>query len=241
MTDSGPGSGRRLGVLGGMGPLASAYFMTRLIQLTPATREEDHVPAVLWSDPRVPNRLEAQRGSGPSPLPWLNYGIQKLADAGCGAIAIPCNTAHGWIDGMRAASPLPILHIIDAAADDLRRQGITSGRIGVLGTQATLAMRLYQDWLERLGWSVIEPTPDEMATLVSPAIALVKENRAGEAHALAAEAARRLRHRGAAAVVLGCTELPIAIAAGSSDEFGNTLIDTIDALARASIAWARAT
>lgn len=237
MTDAEPGGGKILGVLGGMGPLASAYFMMRLTQLTPAAREEDHVPAVLWSDPRVPNRLMAQNGTGPGPLPWLVHGIEKLAQAGCGAIAIPCNTAHGWIDGMRAASPIPILHIIDAAADDLRTQGVTSGRVGVLATEATLAMRLYQDRLVELGWPVIEPTAEEMRTLVSPAIALVKQNRLAEAYGLAAEASQLLQTRGADAVVLGCTELPLAIGAGP--KLDAIVVDTIDALARASIVWAK--
>ncbi len=236
MTDPAPGGGKVLGVLGGMGPLASAHFMVRLTQLTPASHEQDHVPAVLWSDPRVPNRLAAQRGTGPSPLPWLVHGIEKLAQAGCGAVAIPCNTAHGWIDGMRAASPIPILHIIDAAADDLRRQGVTSGRIGVLATEATLAMRLYQDWLERLGWSVIEPDAEEMRDLVSPSIALVKENRLADAYVPAAKAANRLSSRGADAIVLGCTELPLAVGAGPKLDV--IVVDTIDSLARASIAWA---
>ena len=237
MTDPAPGGGKILGVLGGMGPLASAHFMVRLTQLTPASHEQDHVPAVLWSDPRVPNRLAAQRGTGPSPLPWLVHGIEKLAQAGCGAVAIPCNTAHGWIDGMRAASPIPILHIIDAAADDLRRQGIASGRVGALATEATLAMRLYQDWLERLGWPVIEPTADEMRDLVSPSIALVKENRLADAYVLAEAAVQRLLDRGAEAVVLGCTELPLAIGAGP--RLSAVIVDTIDALALTSIAWAR--
>ena len=237
MTMREPGGGKMLGVLGGMGPLASAHFMVRLTQLTPAATEDEHVPAVLWSDPRVPNRLLAQNGSGPSPLPWLIHGIERLAAAGCGAIAIPCNTAHGWIDGMRAASPIPILHIIDAAADDLRRQKVRPGRVGVLATEATLAMRLYQDWLARLGWPVIEPTAGEMAQLVSPSIALVKQNRLAEAYALAAEAIRRLKDRGAGAVVLGCTELPLAMGAGAEPDA--VMVDTIDSLARASITWAK--
>ena len=237
MTETRPGGGKILGVLGGMGPLASAYFMMRLTQLTPATREDEHIPAVLWSDPRVPNRLEAHRGIGPSPLPWLVHGIDKLAEAGCGAVAIPCNTAHGWIDGMQSASPIPILHIIDAAADDLRRHGVATGRVGVLATEATLAMRLYQDWLERLGWSVIEPTAQEMADLVSPSIALVKQNRLADAYALAADATRCLQDRGAEAVVLGCTEIPLAIGAGPV--LDAVIVDTIDALALASITWAR--
>src|SRR5580658_3430472 len=94
-------SDKRLGVLGGMGPLASAQFMLRLTLLTPAERDQDHIPAVLWSDPRVPDRTAAMQGAGEDPLPWLLRGIAALRQAGCGAIAIPCNTAHGWYDPMQ--------------------------------------------------------------------------------------------------------------------------------------------
>lgn len=237
MSEAGPG--RVLGVLGGMGPLASAQFMLRLTLLTPAERDQDHVPAVLWSDPRVPDRAAAWDGTGPDALPMLARGLRSLAAAGCGAVAVPCNTAHGWIEGMRAATALPILHIVEAAAADLQRQAVPRGRIGVMGTAATLAMRLYQDRLAADGWPCIEPTADEMARLVLPAIAAVKANRVGDAYAPLAEAVRSLHARGARAVILGCTEIPLGIQAGPQGELGVPLVDTIDALARASIAWAR--
>jgi aspartate racemase len=230
-------SERVLGVLGGMGPLASAEFMRQLTLLTPAERDQDHIPAILWSDPRIPDRNAARQGHGPDPLPALVRGIRGLEAAGCEAIAIPCNTAHGWIDGMRAATRLPILHIVEAAAEALRRQGIGPGPIGVMGTAATLAMGLYQDGLRDGGWQVSVPTEEEMARLVSPGIALVKANRVSESHALLAEAARLLAGRGARAVVLGCTEIPLGIAAGLALPF--PVIDTIEALALAAIRWAR--
>jgi len=230
---------RILGVLGGMGPLASAQFMTRLTLLTPAERDQDHIPAVLWSDPRVPDRNAARLGTGPDPLPALSRGLSVLEAAGAGAIAIPCNTAHGWYDGMRRACRLPILHIVDAAAAELRRTRVWPGRIGVMGTAATLAMRLYQDRLGAMGWECIVPDEAEMAMLVSPAIAAVKANRVAAAFAPLAEAVRLLAARGARAVVLGCTEIPLGIQAGPQDDLPVPCIDTIDALARAAIAWAR--
>lgn len=225
-----------LGVLGGMGPLASAQFMLRLTLLTPATRDQEHIPTVLWSDPRVPDRTVGKLSGGADPLPWLLRGIAGLEHAGCGAIAIPCNTAHGWYDEMRAATALPILHIVEAAADELRRLGIRGGRIGVMGTLATLTMRLYQDRLEALGWDCIVPSDEEMSREVSPAIALVKANRVADAYSALATVAQRLAGRGAAAVVLGCTEIPLGIQAGAPLEV--PMVDTIDALARAAIIWA---
>lgn len=228
---------RVLGVLGGMGPLASAEFMRRLTLLTPAARDQDHVPAVLWSDPRVPDRTAARLSGGEDPLPALLRGIRGLEVAGCGAIAIPCNTAHGWFDAMQAATQLPILHIVDAAAEELARLGLSRGSVGVMGTAGTLAMGLYQDRLGGRGYDCLVPAGEEMARLVTPAIALVKANRVAEAHAPLAEAAARLVARGARAVVLGCTEIPLGIAAGPALPF--PVCDTIDALARAAIGWSR--
>jgi aspartate racemase len=230
---------KMLGVLGGMGPLASAQFMLRLTLLTPATRDQEHIPAVLWSDPRVPDRTHGKLAGGEDPLPWLLRGITGLQRAGCGAIAIPCNTAHGWFEEMQRAASVPILHIVDAAATDLRRIEVASGTIGVVGTQATLNMRLYQERLECQGWSSIIPRQDEMDRLVGPAIALVKANRVADAFEPLAEVVNTLAGRGAAAVVLGCTEIPLGIQAGPADALKVPVVDTIDALARAAVGWAR--
>jgi len=219
-----------------MGPLAGATFLARLTLLTPAVRDQDHVPCVLWSDPRVPDRTAARLTGGPDPLPFLLRGVRGLETAGCEAVAIPCNTAHGWYDDLAAATRLPILHIVDATAAELRRLGLENGRIGLLGTAGTLAMRLYQERLEPLGYDCLVPEAAEMQTLVSPAIAEVKANRVAAARVPLMDAAARLVARGADAVVLGCTEIPLAISAETdAAELGVPIADSIDALARAAL------
>lgn len=230
---------KMLGVLGGMGPLASAQFMLRLTLLTPATCDQEHIPSVLWSDPRVPDRTRGKLAGAEDPLPWLLRGIEGLQRAGCGAIAIPCNTAHGWFDEMQRAASVPIIHIVDAAAAELHRMSVPTGTIGVMGTQATLNMRLYQERLGCRGWNCIIPGQHEMDRLVGPAIALVKANRVADAFQPLSEVVNTLAARGATAVVLGCTEIPLGIQAGPADALKAPVVDTIDALARAAIRWAR--
>lgn len=237
---------RILGVLGGMGPLASAHFMIRLTQLTHADRDQGHVPAVLWSDPRLPDRAPALLGhaGAADPLPGLLRGVQALRQAGCGAIAIPCNTAHGWAEVLEAGCGLPVLHIVDATAAELRGALRPGAVVGLLGTVATLRLRLFQDRLQPQGWRCIEPDADEMARLVMPAIDAVKAGRVAGTFAPVMQAVRSLQDRGAEAVVLGCTELPLSLAAGPDGADAllmrePVIVDTIDALARLSIAWAR--
>ena len=230
---------RILGVLGGMGPLASAQFMIRLTLLTQASCDQDHVPTVLWSDPTIPDRAPALLGrpGAADPLPAIRRAVQGLRQAGCGAIAMPCNTVHGWADEI-AAEGLPVLHIVDAVADELATTLRPGATVGIIGTACTHQLQLYETRLEPRGWHCVSPGHEEIAGSIMPAIAAVKANRVAASHAAIAAAARGLIGRGAAAVILACTELPLSVAAGDT-VFATPLIDSVDCLARSAIAWAR--
>jgi aspartate racemase len=226
-----------LGVLGGMGPMAGAVFMERLTALTEVQRDQQHIPAVLWSDPRVPDRTEAKLHGGEDPLPWLLNGIRHLEQAGAKAIAIPCNSAHMWYDQMASATRLPILHIVKVTIDDLQNRGMRQGKIGVMATAGTLKTAMYQQELESRGFTAVVPTDEEIAKYCTTSIALVKANRIAGAYDPAVECIRRLRLRGAVAIVLGCTELPLAVPHQRRPELGLEMADSIDGLAAAAIRW----
>ena len=229
--------GRFLGILGGMGPMAGAFFLARLIALTEVEREQDHIPAILWNDPRVPDRPAAWWCGGADPFPWLKNGIRHLERCGANAIVIPCNTAHLWYDRVAASSRVPVLHIVEAVIDDLRRHGIGRARVGLLGTAVTLKSGLYQASLEAAGYECIVPSDEEIDRYCTRSILLVKANRLAESFGPAADCVRLLQHRGADAVILGCTELPLAIPHALRADFGIKITDSIDALARAALAW----
>jgi aspartate racemase len=223
---------KRLGVLGGMGPAASAEFVTRLLAQTPATCDQDHIPFVLWNNPQVPDRSKSLRNDDSRPLPFLLEGIQILKAARCDLIVIPCNTAHFWYDDMIKLK-VPIVHIVDSVADALRDAGVNSGTIGVMGTQATVELGLYQYKLNKGGWNCIVPSKEEMDTLVQPAIDMIKGGKILESQLSIIKVIHSLIDRGAQAVVLGCTELPLAIKI--LNENGVPIINSIDSLVKSAI------
>ena len=223
-----------LGVLGGMGPLAGGTFVTRLVALTPAGCDQHHIPLVLCNDPRVPDRSAARLNQGDDPLAAMVVGIRRLEGAGARLIAIPCNTAHLWYEQLARQARVPLLHIVVAVCDDLARLGVRGARIGLMGTPATLELGLYQGPLTVRGHTVIEPDEQERRLCVE-AIAAVKGNRPEAAFAPATACIARLVARGADAIVLGCTELPLAVPHAQRSALGVVLTDSIDALARAAI------
>jgi aspartate racemase len=221
---------KRLGILGGMGPAASAEYITRLIQQTQANCDQEHIPFVLWNEPRTPDRSTSLRNGDDKPLPYLLQGIQVLKTAGCDLIVIPCNTAHFWYDEL-IKFQVPIVHIVDSVAYSLCDADVNSGTIGIIGTQATIELGLYQNHL--IDWNCIVPSREEMDNIVQPAIDLIKAGDMVKSHTMLMSVVDSLISRGARAVVLGCTEIPLAIR--EFNQNGIPLINSIDSLVKVAV------
>jgi aspartate racemase len=223
-----------LGVLGGMGPLATADFLGKLVENSPARVDQDHIPVIVYGDCTTPDRTASIVGTGPSPLPKLLAGIAHLNQAGVKAISIPCNSAHCWYDELSSASSVPVFHIVKASAEQVRKKKPAAKSVGVLSTFGTHQMGIYRDTLAALGYAVVTPSEDEFHTLVSPAIAMIKANRLDAAEDVFREAASRLCARGAEIIILGCTEIPIGMRR-QYRENPALFVDSNDALALAVI------
>jgi aspartate racemase len=225
-----------IGILGGMGPLATADFFAKVIAATKATRDEDHVPLLIQSDPRIPGRPAAILRGGESPLPALLAGRDRLIAAGAIALAMPCNTAHVWLPELRQGCPVPFLSIVDASCDEAAARTQAGAAIGIIGTEATLKSRLFDSELARRGFKPVLPSEDELRQLILPAIEQVKAGRAAAAGQQVERAVQALLDRGAQVVVLACTETPLALDAIESP-LRHRCADTNAALARACVAW----
>ncbi|MGN6702422.1 MAG: aspartate/glutamate racemase family protein, partial [Burkholderiaceae bacterium] len=219
--------------------------LRKLVEETPATKDQDHVPVIVDSVPQIPCRVAAVLDGAASPLPAMQAGLRRLERAGAECVVIACNTAHYWVDQLCASTALPILHIADAVGQELARRKATGpdsgtgGSVGLLATEATLAAEIYPRRLAAAGVTFVVNPPEERAEFVLPAIALVKRGDSRAAGALLAEAIRRLRARGAGACVLACTELPVALEAAHPELLADC-IDPTRALAREAVRWALA-
>jgi aspartate racemase len=224
-----------VGVLGGMGPLATVDFMHKMLSATPARTDQDHVPVVVSSIPQVPDRSAAFRGAGASPLDALVASGRRLVGAGAELVVMPCNTAHLWFDELQRALGVPMLHLVDAAIEEATRVHDLP-TIGLLATEATLASGLYPRRAgASLQWAL--PRPGEVRELVMPGIAAVKAGRLDEGRSLLAAAAANLQRRGATMLILGCSEIPLVLHGGNAPL---PVVDATDALARRAVSWSLA-
>lgn len=225
-----------IGVLGGMGPVATADFFNKVIAASSASDDEGHVPLLIQSDPRIPSRPPAILAGGISPLPALLAGRDRLIAAGATVLAMPCNTAHYWYADLVRGCPVPFLSIVDAVFDELAVEVPRGVRIGLISTQATMAAQIFDKRLLAQGYAVLLPSDADMQTRVTPAIQLVKANRPLQAGPLLETAIQNLIARGASRIILACTETPVALEAVHSPLM-TQCIDPTAALARLCVAW----
>ncbi|MFN0303777.1 MAG: aspartate/glutamate racemase family protein [Burkholderiales bacterium] len=223
-----------IGVIGGMGPLATVDFLTKVIEEAGADDDADHVPMLISCDPRIPKRPAAILDGGASPFPVLRQIRDRLLAGGATALVMPCNTAHYWYEELAADSPVPFLSIVEAGCDAARHVTPAGGAIAIAATRATLAARVFDTPLVRRGLIPLVPTDAELDEWLLPAIAAVKAGQLSLGGELLEGALCAFADRGVARVLLACTELPIALAA-TDGALSGSCIDPSRALARATV------
>ena len=225
-----------IGVLGGMGPLATLDFFSKVISETPAKEDADHVPMLIQCDPRIAPRPAAILGDGRSPLPELLAGRDRLIFAGATALVMPCNTAHFWYADLLKGCTVPFLSIVDASVNELSQRADAGSTIGIIATRATLAAQIFDPALIRSGYTVMLPDETAMKSLGLPGIELVKAGDILRGGQLIEEAVQALLNQGARSVILACTEMPLALDALKSP-LRVHCVDSTAALARSCVAW----
>ena len=196
-----------LGVIGGLGPIATAHFMELVIRMTEADTDQEHLDMILYNRPSIPDRtgyiLDPTK---PNPLPEMIRVGNALARQGAKLIAIPCMTAHYFHADLTRYIEAPIVHAIHETAVHLKKHGIT--KVGIMATDGTVRSKLFQQELLEHGITPVIPGEQGQKCVMSIIYDDIKANRPAEMDKFDF-AAKDLRDQGAEAIILGCTELSL--------------------------------
>ncbi|MEA4969447.1 MAG: amino acid racemase [Candidatus Pelethousia sp.] len=197
---------KTIGIIGGMGPLATVDLMTKIIRCTVAACDQEHIPLLVYSNTAIPDRTAAILLGGEDPVPELRRAAQTLEKAGAHILVMACNTAHYFYDRICEPLSIPLLHMPRETAAQAARSGIK--RVALLATDGTVASGIYDHAFEKAGVELLKPNVREQALVMDMSYGLKAGREDLPVDSMQA-ALNRLTREGAEAFILGCTELPL--------------------------------
>lgn len=232
------GNEKIIGILGGMGPEATALFFNRLVAMTLAEKDQEHPKTIIYSNPSIPDRTEAILGRGPSPVSAVIKTLNDLGNFGASFVAIPCVTTHYFFDEIIQNVNIPIINIVRETTDYICEFFPRINRIGLLATTGTVEGKVFAKPLKEKGLDLLLPSATEQKKLMG-AIYGPRGIKAGTLHGkprqAVIEVAEELAERGAEVVIAGCTEISLVL---NQSDIAIPIVDVINVLARAAIKWA---
>jgi aspartate racemase len=229
-------TGKTVGVLGGMGPEATVDFMAKVIALTPADKDQDHIQMLVDHNPTVPNRQAAILGEGEDPGPVLADMARRLESAGADFLVIPCNTAYGFRDSVENAVDIPLVSIIDVTIDAVGELAPGARSVGLLATDGCLQASVYQNAMKANDLVPVLLDDVEMEKFMT----LVNGIKAGYKGEVVANSMHQLANalidRGAEVIIAGCTEVPLVL---ENSKLGVPLASSTDVLAQKTVQLAK--
>ncbi len=226
---------KTIGIIGGMGPEATLDCFGKIIQNTPAHKDQDHLRVIIDSNPKVPDRTAAILGEGESPVPVIASGCQALERAGADFIIIPCVSAHFFLEEIQDRSRLPILSIFDAVTETIAGNFPEIKTVGLMGTSGTVRGGLFQKRLTEDGIQTVVPIESVQSKIMDAIYDIKNAQPARSRDAISADliaAAETLINSSAQAIIAGCTEIPLAL---KSEHLSVPYFDALTILARAAI------
>lgn len=226
---------RIAGVMGGLGPEATVDFMARVLALTPAGRDQDHIHLIVDQNPGVPNRQEAILRGAQDPSPALKAMAARLESAGADFVVMPCNAAHAFQPAIEEALTIPFVSIVDVTVDGVRAQA--DGPVGLMATPAGIEAGTYQQAMRAIDGEPLLVFDDDQREAFMALVYAIKAGERGDAIAAGMKSlADALIERGAGVLIAGCTEIPLVL---GPDDVDVPLVVSTDELARRTIQLAR--
>ena len=200
---------KTIGIIGGMGPLATSDLFYKIIQNTDAKSDKDHIHIVIDNNPMIPDRTLAIMHGGISPVPYILESANSLVRIGANILTMPCNTSHAFYKEITKHLEIPLINMVEETVKEVKKRKIR--RIGVLGTDGLIFSNVYGEQLANEGIEPIIPTKNDQEAVMD---VIYRGIKAGDMHFSPErfqDVLANIRNRGADIVILGCTELPIAV------------------------------
>lgn len=219
--------------------MATVYFMDLMIRMTEAERDQDHINMLVSNHATIPDRTEYIMGrSSESPAVTMSEDAMMLENAGCSFLVIPCNTAHNFYEEIESTVKIPVLNIVEETIGFARARGAARGAVigtlGIMATEGTVKSGVYGRYCRPEGLETVVPDPDFQGKVNHMIYDRIKAGLPVTREEMM-EVIDHLRAKGADAIVMGCTELSIAYADLGLGDSEPDLVDSLDALARATI------
>ncbi len=219
-------------MLGGMGPDATVDFMSKVIAMTVAESDQDHIHMIVDHNPKVPNRQCAIRHDDPVVGRELAAMAVRLERAGADFLVMVCNSAHAFLEPMRQATAIPFISIIDVSIAEIAKVLPGARQVGVLATDGLLETGIFQHALAAAGYTPVLPANGDIRQLMTSIQRIKAGDRSDEVRQSMAALARTLVTGGAEIVIAGCTEIPLVLGA---DDLSVPLVASTDVLARRTV------
>ncbi len=198
-----------IGILGGMGPLATADLYTKIVRHTAAGCDQEHLRVIIDSNTNIPDRTAALLSGGADPTAEMVKSAHLLEQAGCDCIIMPCNTAHNFHGAVQESVKIPVLHMIELTCAAMQQQGVTCA--GLLATDGTVQTGIYQRVCDKFGIQLVLPDAQGQKAVMDMIYGGVKAGLETYDTALVEKAVADMTEKGAQRMILGCTELPLAV------------------------------
>jgi len=203
-----------IGILGGMGTQASLDFCNKLAKLNRGKLDQDYPMFILYNKSKIPKRPENLKKYY-NVLHSLVDGCKMLQRNNCKFIVMPCNTAHYWHKDIQKKIKIPLLSMPKEVYLHTNKRCKKNSKIGILSTEATLKTKVYSNYFDK-NFKLISPDSSLQKNSVNKAIKFVKMGKVKEAEKVLKPAVNFLIKEKCKKIILGCTELPIAIFAYKS-------------------------
>ncbi len=223
---------KTIGILGGMGPEATADLFYRIVRATPVERDQDHPRTIVYSNSKVPDRTPAIIGEGESPLPEMLMAARRLEGAGADFLIIPCNTAHHFIEEQRSELGIPVLHMIEMTTNHAAREYPDAKTVGLIATDGTLSSGIYERFFGAAGMDVLVPTVELQSRAMDAIYEHIKKGDLDTGRKISLDVARDLLGRGADLVICGCTEISLVLKDG---DISVPVVDPLQVLAEVAV------